>query len=157
MKRFLSCVLVGWCLLLPGCLQTTRLLQDQERRLLSDQIQQTSVVLKELDQAPDPERASQFSVFIPVQMLNEIFKKADGLYFDPPDPNLKDVRIVLDSIRTQFDAGMPYVDVTVYACFRPNKPGSLCRDNTKVSLRTVAFVHIEPQSGGRVQDQPLVS
>jgi len=131
------------------------MLQDQERRLLSDQIQQTSVVLKELDQAPDPERASQFSVFVPVQMLNEIFKKADGLYFDPPE--IKDARIVLESLRTNFDAGLPYVDFTVYACYRPNKPGTLCRDSTKVSLSTIAFVHIEPQSGGTVPDQALVS
>jgi len=98
MKKILSTALVVSCLLFQGCLQTAQMLQNQQRKLLSDEIQQTSVVLKQLDQTPNPERANQFSVFIPVQILNEIFKKADGLFFDPTDPNLKNARIVLESL-----------------------------------------------------------
>ncbi len=151
-------VVVVFCtgLCASSCLPIKKLQRQQESRLLRDQIQQTSQVLTQLDRTPDPERANQFSVFVPVTMLNEIFSKADDLYFDPSDPNLKNVRILLKKFRANFDAGLAYLDFTASACTRPTNPANVCGD-ISITLRTTAFVHIESQAVPTVPGQATVS
>lgn len=137
-----------------GCLPIKQLQLQQQSNLLTTQIQQTSRVLTLLKTTPDPEHASHFSVFVPIQMLNNVFAQADNLYFDPPD--IKNTRIVLNQFRTHFDAGLPYLDLSASACTISNKPGPQCGD-IKVTLRTTAFVDIEPVAAQGLPGEATVS
>lgn len=165
MRHVYTTIVFGSCLLTTSCLPLKQLQMQQQANLLNAQIQQTSQVLAQLKKTPNPESASQFSVFVPVAALNEVFSKADGLSFEPQ--NLNNVRIVLNQFRANFNAGcssgsmpcvsaLPYLDFSVSACTLPPRAGSPCGDIT-VTLQTTAYLDIVPQSVNGLPGQATVS
>jgi hypothetical protein len=124
--------------LVSGCASTNRLLREQELALLKSQVAQTDAALKEFAEIGNPEASSQLSTLIPATLLNSVLDKFDRTIIDPPGPELKDVRIIVEKIRTNFDAALPYVETTISACTRPSGAGE-CGD-LKVSLRSTAYL-----------------
>ena len=141
-----SCASVGGAALaltllssLAGCANTARLLREQELGRLTSQVGQTDAALREFAAVADPEGASQFTVLIPASLLNDVLTKFDETVIDPPDPALQDIRIIVKQIRTRFDAALPYVDITLSACRRPQPGGPGCGD-LSVSLSATAYL-----------------
>jgi hypothetical protein len=126
---------------LGGCVGLTKKLNQQETDLLRAQIQQSEETAAMLAATPDPEVGSQFSVFIPANLLNDLLKGAAKKTFTMTDPNFKDITVRIDGISTAFDRGLAYLTVGVTACKTPTSPGQDCA-KPEVSLQTTAYLGI---------------
>ena len=124
-----------------GCVGLTRKLTQQEIELLRAQIQQTDDTAAMLAATPDPEIGSQFSVFLPATLLNDLLKVAAGKQFPLNDPNLRNTMVRIDEIKTDFDRGLAYVSLSATACKMAAAPGTGC-GTPAVSLRTTAYLGI---------------
>ena len=76
-----------------ACTGLRKRLDQQELSLLRAQIQQADETASDADGEPDPEVGSQFSVFVPATLLNDLLKIASNQAFKMSDPKFQDVTV----------------------------------------------------------------
>ncbi len=131
MHRHLTAAVVIVLLVVAiGC-NTAKRVKQQHLALLDAEVSYLTDVNSLLTRTPDPERNSTFGIFVSASTLDGVLKAADG--YEAPIPSIKNAILRVNSIRTQFDNGLPALAIDAEA------------RRAQLRIKVIINVEIQPQ------------